>query len=94
MNALSEVKTQELQWYAVRLKARQNGGSRTTVVNAEIESYTGRGGKKLKRKIKGTGKREFVPELILRRAGFEVFLPIKKVWRTKNRFSKEQHLVS
>lgn len=91
---MGHVEAQELQWYAVRVKARPNGGSRTTVVNAEIESYIGRGGKKLKRKIKDTGTREFVPELILKRAGFEVFLPIKKVWRTKNRFTHEQQLVS
>lgn len=93
MNAMTETNTKTLQWFAVRMKARQNGGRRTTVLNAEYESYVGRDGKPRKRQVRNTGLREFVPALILRRAGFEVFLPIKKVWRVKNRHTKEKHLV-
>jgi hypothetical protein len=30
----------------------------------------------------------------MRRAGFEVLLPVKKVLRIKNRFTKEKHLLA
>jgi transcription antitermination factor NusG len=53
-----------------------------------------RGGRKRKRRIKGTGKREFVIETLLRQRGFEVFLPTKKVWRRKSKYTKEKRLVS
>lgn len=93
MNAISDVQATALQWYAVRLRSRQNGGRRTTVLNAEFETYVGRDGKPRKRSVRDTGRREFVPSLILRRAGFEVFLPVKQVWHVKNRFTKQKHLV-
>ncbi|WP_157973495.1 transcription termination/antitermination protein NusG [Tropicimonas sp. IMCC34043] len=43
--------------------------------------------------MRGTGHREFLPEVVLRRAGFEVFLPVKKVWRRKSRVSAEKVLI-
>ncbi|MEO9650500.1 MAG: hypothetical protein ABJ360_11935 [Roseobacter sp.] len=69
MNAITEVRAMPLQWYAVRLKAKQNGGARATFLGAEYESYVGRGGHKKKRRLRDTGKRAFVPEVILRRDG-------------------------
>lgn len=94
MNAMSNIEATEMQWFAVRMKPKQNGGVRTAVVNVEMENYTNRAGKPAKRRVKGSGKKVFVPELLLRRAGFEVFLPVKMVWRVKNSFTKEKHLVA
>lgn len=94
MNAMSEVSVQEIQWFAVRMKSNASGGPRTVVVDVEREQYTNRAGQKAWRKVKGTGARVFLSEHLIRRAGFEVFLPVKKVWRIKNRFTKEKHLVA
>jgi len=58
------------------------------------EKYTNRAGYPAYRTVKGTGKRVFLPEYLLKRAGFEVFRPIKEDWRIKNRFTKEKHLVA
>ena len=83
-----------LQWFAVRMKRPQNPNRRTCVLGAEREAYRDRQGRARVRTITGTGKRVFIHELLLTRAGFEVFLPVKKVWRRKNRFSPEKQLVS
>jgi len=83
-----------LQWFAVRMKRPQNPNRRTTVLGAEREAYRDRAGRARVRTVTGTGKRVFVHELLMQRAGFEVFLPVKKVWRRKNRFSPEKHLIS
>lgn len=94
MNAMTEVTARETQWFAVRMKPNASGGPRTAIVDVEKEQYTNRAGQKAWRKIKGTGRRVFLPEHLIKRAGFEVFLPVKKVLRIKNRFTKEKHLVS
>ncbi len=94
MNAMTELTTREIQWFAVRMKPNASGGPRTAIINVEKEQYTNRAGKPAYRKMNGTGTRVFLPEYLLRRAGFEVFLPVKKVLRIKNRFTKEKHLVS
>lgn len=39
-------------------------------------------------------QRTFVHELLLRRAGFEVFLPVRKEWRITDRFRKRKEQVS
>lgn len=39
-------------------------------------------------------KRTFVHELLLRRAGFEVFLPVRKEWRITDRFRKRKEQVA
>ena len=90
---MQKIEAQEMQWYAVRVKRKQVGGIRTTVVGGEFESYRNRSGHLCKRRVDGTGKRVFIPEHIIRRAGFEVFLPVKKVLRRKNRFGPEKHLI-
>ena len=91
---MTEVTAREIQWFAVRMKPNASGGPRTAIVNVEKEQYTNRAGQKAWRKVKGTGTRVFLPEHLLKRAGFEVFLPVKKVLRIKNRFTKEKHLVA
>ena len=91
---MTEVTARQIQWFAVRMKPNANGGPRTAIVDVEREQYTNRAGASAFRDVKGTGRRVFLPEHLLKRAGFEVFLPVKKVWRIKNRFTKEKHLVS
>ena len=94
MNAMTSVTAREVQWFAVRMKPNASGGPRTAIVDVEKEQYINRAGQKSWRKVKGTGNRVFLPEHLMKRAGFEVFLPVKKVLRIKNRFTKEKHLVS
>lgn len=76
----------DLVWYAVRIKRSQSGAIRTVRVGGDFETYRDRSGLTRRRRKTGTGKRVFVPELLLQRAGFEVFLPVKNVLRRKNRF--------
>lgn len=83
-----------LDWHAVRFKQPRNVGRRTTVMGADYETYRGRDGVPRKRAIKATGSRVFVPELLLQRAGFDVFLPIRKEWRRINQRSKQKQCVS
>lgn len=91
---MQKIEAQEMQWFAVRVKRKQVGGIRTITIGGEFEAYRDRKGRARKRRVDGTGDRVFLPEHILRRAGFEVFLPVKKVLRRKNRFTPEKHLVS
>lgn len=91
---MAHVSAPEIQWFAVRMKPSANGGQRTAIVDVEKEQYINRAGHQAWRRVKGTGKRVYLPEYLIRRAGFEVFLPVKKVLRVKNRFTKEKHLVS
>ncbi|AUQ89385.1 MULTISPECIES: transcription termination/antitermination NusG family protein [Phaeobacter] len=91
---MGKIEAQNLQWYAVRVVRKQVGGIRAITVGGEFETYRDRQRRLRKRRVNGTGDRVFLPEHILRRAGFEVFLPIEKVLRRKNRFSPEQSLVS
>lgn len=94
MSMMGAIEAMQLEWYAVKLKARQNGGRRQTVLGVEYETYRARNGRMCRRKVKGSGTRVFVPELLLRGAGFEVFLPIRKEWVTVSRFSPEKELRS
>tara|TARA_R100000773_G_C4220162_1_gene118788 strand:+ start:1665 stop:2339 length:675 start_codon:yes stop_codon:yes gene_type:complete len=94
MNAMTSLTSREVQWFAVRMKPNASGGPRTAIVDVEKEQYINRAGQKSWRKVKGTGNRVFLPEHLMKRAGFEVFLPVKKVLRIKNRFTKEKHWVS
>ncbi|MBY6045999.1 transcription termination/antitermination protein NusG, partial [Phaeobacter italicus] len=84
----------EMDWYAVKLKARQNGGRRETLLGVEYETYKARNGQMARRKVKGSGQRVFVPELVLQKAGFEVFLPVKREWQRISRFRPEKELRS
>lgn len=93
MSFMGQIEGQELEWYAVRMARPQNHGRRTAVFGAEYEVKTGRGGIKRRVAIKGTGQRKSVHVQILRRAGFEVFQPVKKVWRVVNHRTKEKRLV-
>ncbi|TDE34140.1 hypothetical protein E1B25_20335 [Antarcticimicrobium sediminis] len=85
---------QDMQWFAVRVKRKQAGGIRKVTVGGKFEAYRDRAGRIRKRRVDGTGDRVFLPEHILRRAGFEVFLPVKKVLRRKNRFGPDKVFVS
>ncbi|EEE36428.1 hypothetical protein RKLH11_261 [Rhodobacteraceae bacterium KLH11] len=91
---MGKVESKELQWFACRVKRKQVGGIRTITVGGEFKAYRDRAGRACKRRVNGTGDRVFLPEYILRRAGFEVFLPIKKVLRRKNRYTPEKALIS
>ena len=94
MNAMTIVTAPDVQWFAVRMRPNENGGPRTATVDIKREAYVNRSGRKAHRNVKGTGKRVFMPEHLVKRAGFDVFLPVKKVWRKKNRFSDARHLVA
>lgn len=94
MNMINTSGVCTLNWYAVRFKQPRNTGRRTTVMGADYETYRGMDGKPRKRRIKDTGSRVFVPELLLQRAGFDVFLPIRKEWRRINQRSKQKQCVS
>lgn len=91
---MGKIEAQEMQWFAVRVKRKQVGGIRKVTVGGEFEAYRDRHGRVRKRRVDGTGDRVFLPEHLLRRAGFEVFLPVKKVLRRKNRFCPDKMLVS
>jgi len=91
---MGKIEAQEMQWFACRVKRKQVGGIRKVTVGGSFETYRDRAGRVRKRRVDGTGDRVFLPEHILRRAGFEVFLPIKKVLRRKNRFSPDEVFVS
>lgn len=85
-----------LQWYAMRMVPPTNGHRRTAKLGGEMATVKRRAGQRVyavSRRKPGTGKRVFVPEHILRKAGFAVFLPVKKVWCRKHRFTTEQELV-
>lgn len=94
MRQVQSVQTSEIQWFAVKMKPNANGGARTARVGVKREAYTTRSGRLAYRDVRGTGDRVFVAEHLVKRAGFEVFLPVKKVWRQKNRYTREKHLVS
>ncbi len=83
-----------LQWYAVRMKPPQNPGRRTCVIEAQFKAVRDRHGKVRKRRVKGTGKREFVLEVLLKKAGFEVFMPKRVEWRRVNPFCVERWRVT
>lgn len=91
---MTQVEAQDMLWLLVRIKRHQAGGIKTTTVGGEFEAYRDRAGRVRKRRVSGTGSKAFVSELILRRSGFEVFLPVKKVERRKNRFGPDTHLVA
>ncbi|MDF3413272.1 hypothetical protein HKX54_02295 [Sulfitobacter sp. M57] len=83
-----------LQWYAVRMVAPTNGHRRSAMLGGDRRDVRTRSGHVVKRRKPGTGDRVFVPEHILKKAGFSVFLPVKKRWRKRHRFTSEQELVS
>jgi transcription termination/antitermination protein NusG len=83
-----------LQWFAVRMKRPQNPNRRTTVIGADRKAYSDRQGRARVRAVTGTGQRVFVHELLLRRAGFDVFLPVRQEWRHVSRFNAEKQLVA
>ena len=82
-----------IQWFAVRTKS-VNPGRRTCVLGAEFETYRNQRGRVCKRRKLNTGTRIFVPEHLVRRAGFQVFLPVRKEWRQANQFDPSKELVT
>jgi transcription antitermination factor NusG len=93
MSIVNAPKDSELQWFAVRFKEPRNPNRRTAVVGAEYETYRGRGGVLKKRKMRDTGRRVFVAELLLQRSGFDVFLPLRSEWRRISRYNKNKRRV-
>ena len=87
---MAKIEAREMEWFACRVKSKQVGGIRTIKVGGDFETYRDRAGRIRTRRAPGTGALVFLPEHLLRRAGFEVFLPVKKVMRRKNRFSPER----
>lgn len=83
-----------LIWYAARTKKLANSNRMTSVLGAEFESYKNRQGQKCHRRVKDTGRRQFVVETLLERSGFEVFLPVKKRWRRVSKYSQDKQLVA
>lgn len=94
MTMMTKVEARELQWFATRMKRPSNPGRRTCVLAADYETYRNRAGQMCKRRLPKTGQRVFVPELLARRAGFSVFLPVKKDWRQINRCRPDRQLVT
>lgn len=88
------ISPRRIDWYAVRIKPPRNHGRRTVVLDAEYETYRNRAKQARLRRVKGTGRREHLPKVLLERAGFEVFMPLRKDWRRVNRISSEKHLVT
>lgn len=85
---MDKIDAKPMVWLLVKVKHRNGGGLRSVAVGGEFERYRNRQGQICQRRIRGTGRREFLPELLLRKAGFEVFLPVKHVWKCKSRFDK------
>lgn len=90
MSMMGAIDVQDVLWVLVRVKRHQIGAIKTVTVGGEFEAYKDRKGRARKRRVNGTGQRVFLPEHLLRRAGFEVFLPVKKVLRKANRFSDKR----
>lgn len=83
-----------IDWYAVRTRPPRNTGRRTVVVDAEYEAYFNRAKQARKRRVSGTGRREYLAEVLLKRAGFEVFMPKREEWRRINPRKPEKTLVA
>jgi len=94
MSVMEQIELPGLQWYAARMKPPQNPGRRTCVTEAQYTAVRDRHGKVRKRRVKGTGQREFVHEVLLKKAGFEVFMPKRVEWRRVNPFSVERRRVT
>lgn len=92
MSGARSIDVHSVAWYPVRLSRAANANRRTTVIGAEPEGYRNRKGQTCVRPRRGTGQRVFVPELILQRAGFEVFLPKRKVARRVSRYRDDTKL--
>lgn len=91
---MGEIEAMRIEWYAARMLPLRNAGRRTAVVGAQRETFTDKAGRRRHRVVAATGQRTFVHELLLRRAGFEVFLPVRKEWRITDRFRKRKELVA
>jgi len=91
---MGQVKTGTMDWYAVRMKPLNNRGRRMVELGTKKETYTARNGQERVRPVKGTGTKHLVHEVLLRRNGFDVFLPVKLEWRRKHRCTKEKQLVA
>jgi len=94
MNAMGFRRAGAVDWYAVRMKSQHIPGRRTCIMGAEYETYRNRSGQLCKRRIARTGDRVHVPDLILRRAGFLTFLPLRKDWRKVNPRAPHRELVA
>ncbi|MEP2782316.1 MAG: hypothetical protein ABJO67_03270 [Pseudoruegeria sp.] len=83
-----------LQWCAVLMKQTANPNRRTVVVDQDPEQYRNRKGAICVRGRQGTGRRVFVHERILSRAGFAVVMPLRWEFRQKSRYSKDKKSVA
>lgn len=91
---MGKIEAQDMIWLLVRVKRHQVGGIKKVTVGGEFETYRDRQRRVRKRRVQGTGDRVFLPEHLLRKAGFEVFLPVRWDKKRKNRFSPEKELVA
>ncbi len=81
-------------WYACRVRKGRSGQIRTIETGGRFEAYLDRKGRTRRRRVKGTGKRVFLPQHLLERAGFDVFMPVKKVEVRKGRATGERMIVT
>lgn len=80
-------------WFVVRMNRRRPGGIKRVASDPDLEPFKDRNGRTRMRMVSGTGTPTYVPELLLRRARFEVFLPVKMTWCKVNQYRRERHLV-
>ena len=86
---MTETAGSKLQWYAVRYKPTTQ-----TLLPADIPLKKGDRKQKARLRRKQAGRPAFLIETLLRQQGFQVFLPTKRVWRQKSKYSKQKTLVT
>lgn len=84
---------EDQHWFAVRMAPPQNPGRRTVVMGSERSIVRGRDGRVSFRSKRGTGQRLFLSEVLLQRAGFGTFIPIRREWRQVNGYRQHKELI-
>lgn len=88
---MGSIATEQLQWYAMRMRPLPTR-RRTFELGADREAYVDGIGRHRVRTIRGTGRRAFLHEHLLERAGFRVFMPVRKEWRRVSPTRPEKEL--
>lgn len=89
---VQSIDARRIHWLVCRMKPLKNANRRTARIGCDFEPYKNRAGLTCYRPVKGSGQEVNVHELILRKNGFEVFLPVRKEWRRVSRYSPEKVL--